>query len=177
MSCRSLVQSASFSSAAGAFLSFSSSLLLLSAPASLPAPLFFSSLSQLSWRDSCSAAEISRCSSRERVAAACSSARESGCCEALVLRRAAEAESAILSNTATEAAAQSRQRADTGKHCIARCVSRLWSVAHLCGGHGSCAGCARDRTMAALPAEAERETSAAHTVLLCRAVKIELFRT
>src|SRR6478609_9752634 len=166
MSCRLLVQSASFSSAAGAFLSSSSSLLLLSAPASLPAPLFSSSLSQLSWRDSCSAAEISRCSSRESAPAACSSARESGCCEALVLRRAAEAESAILSSTAREAAGQSRQRAGTGKHCVARCVSRLWSVAHLCGAHGLYAGCARDTTMAALPAEAERETSAAHKGLV-----------
>ena len=32
----------------------------------------------------------------ERVEAACSSARESGCCEARVLRRGAEAEAAIL---------------------------------------------------------------------------------
>jgi hypothetical protein len=48
-----------------------------------------------------------------------------------VLRRAAEAASAILSSTATEAAVQRRQRADTRKHCSARCATCVRIVSNL----------------------------------------------
>ena len=81
---------------------------------------------------------ISRCSSRERAEAACSSARESGCCDALVLRRAAEAESAILSTSATEAVVHSRQRACSHDQHISRCSTLVCIVASLGWTHGMC---------------------------------------
>ena len=97
-----------------------------------------------SWLRTWTARSAYFCSSRERAKAACSSARESGCCEALVLRRAAEAESAILSSAATEAAVPSRQRAGTRKHWIARCAARVRIVSNLWCVHWMCGCCTRD---------------------------------
>lgn len=80
----------------------------------------------------------------EQIDSACSSARESGYCDALMLRRAAEGAAAILSNTAAEAAMRVCDHACALQLSTAHCSTRVCIASNLWRGHSMCVCCARD---------------------------------
>ena len=78
------------------------------------------------------AVAATRSCNRESTSAACSSARESGCCDARVLRRADEAAAAILCMVAAEVIVCARQHTCGSEHHTQSCSSRVRIVANLC---------------------------------------------
>ena len=89
------------------------------------------------------AVAATRSCNRESTSAACSSARESGWCEARVLRRADEVAAAILCMVAAEAIVCARQHACGGEHHAQPGSSHVRIVANLCHSlrlRGCCTG-------------------------------------
>jgi len=104
------------------------------------------------------AVAATRSCNRESTSAACSSARESGCCEARVLRRADEAEAAILCMVAAEAIVCVRQRTCDSDPHAQPCCGCLCIVAYLC--HPlRLRGCCTDGTMSGRVRERRAEIS------------------
>jgi len=104
------------------------------------------------------AAAATRCSSVESTSAACSSARKGGCCDARVLRRADEAEAAILCMVAAEAIVCVRQRTCDSDPHAQPCCGCLCIVAYLC--HPlRLRGCCTDGTMSGRVREQRAEIS------------------
>jgi hypothetical protein len=80
----------------------------------------------------------------EQADSACSSAKDSGCCDVLVLRRAEEGAAAILSNSAAEAAVRVCEHACTLPLSTVRLLTRACIASNLWRGHSICVRCARD---------------------------------
>ena len=87
---------------------------------------------QLPASDGRGAVAATRNCDRESTSAACSSAREIGCSDARVLRRADEAAAAILCMVAAEAIVCVRQRTCDSDHHAQPCCGCLCIVANLC---------------------------------------------
>ena len=104
------------------------------------------------------AAAATRCSSVESTSAACSSARKGGCCDARVLRRADEAEAAILCMVTAEATVCARQHTCDSDSHAQPCSSRVRIVANLSHPLRVC-GCCTGGTMSRRVREQRAEIS------------------